>query len=254
MNFSRALEDLGITENALLEQNKTELDEKGYTVLPGLIDGAWLAELRQRFESLCEAEGAAAGIEVDQEAGTRRLADLVNKGEAFDRVYTHPTVLAAIHHVIGRDFKLSSLNARDALPGEGHQGLHTDWPEDYDGRFHVCNSIWLLDDFTEENGCTRLVPGTHRGRHPGNVLEDAMAPHPKEEHLVAPAGSVAVFNSHTWHGGTQNRTKDAKRRALHCYFAAREHEQQLDQREYMRHETWKRISPGARYIVDVDVD
>ena len=132
------------------------------------MDEQWLGALRERFESLCEAEGIAAGIEVHQEEGTRRLADLVNKGPVFDLVYTHPTVLAAVHHVIGREFKMSSLNARDALPGEGHQGLHTDWSKDYDGRFHVCNSIWLLDDFTEENGCTRLVPGTHRGKHPGN--------------------------------------------------------------------------------------
>ena len=221
MDIRQALEDLGVTERALAAQNRTELDEKGYTVLPGLIDGPWLEALRERFESLFEAEGDAAGMEVHQEAGTRRLADLVNKGAAFDRIYTHPTVLAAIHHVIGRDFKLSSLNARDALPGEGHQGLHTDWPRSYDGRFHVCNSIWLLDEFTEENGCTRLVPGTHRGRHPGGVLEDPVAPHPEEEHLVAPAGTVAVFNSHTWHGGTLNRTEGGKRRALHCYFAPR---------------------------------
>ncbi len=254
MDISQALEDLAATENALPEQHKAELDEKGYTVLPGVMDGPWLAALREQFESLCEAEGIAAGIEVHQEAGTRRLADLVNKSPVFDGVYTHPTVLAAVHHVIGRAFKLSSLNARDALPGEGHQELHTDWPSDYDGRFHVCNSIWLLDDFTEENGCTRLVPGTHRGKHPGNVLEDPTAPHPEEEHLVAPAGTVAVFNSHIWHGGTRNRSKGGKRRALHCYFAAREHPQQLDQGEYLRYETWKRMSRAVRYILDVDVD
>ena len=197
MDIGQALKDLDATGTALPEQNRAELDEKGYTVLPGVMDGPWLGALRERFEGLCEAEGIAAGIEVHQEEGTRRLADLVNKGPVFDLVYTHPTVLAAIHHVIGREFKMSSLNARDALPGEGHQGLHTDWSKDYDGRFHVCNSIWLLDDFTEENGCTRLVPGTHRGKHPGNVLKDPEAPHPEEEHLVAPAGTVAVFNSHT---------------------------------------------------------
>ena len=196
MDIGQALKDLDATGNALPEHHRAELDEKGYTVLPGVMDEQWLGALRERFESLCEAEGIAAGIEVHQEEGTRRLADLVNKGPVFDLVYTHPTVLAAIHHVIGREFKMSSLNARDALPGEGHQGLHSDWSKDYDGRFHVCNSIWLLDDFTEENGCTRLVPGTHRGKHPGNVLKDPEAPHPEEEHLVAPAGTVAVFNSH----------------------------------------------------------
>ena len=41
---------------------------------------------------------------------------------------------------------------------------------------------------------------------------------------------------------------------MHGYFTAREHNQQLNQREYLRHETWKRISPAARYMLDVDVD
>jgi ectoine hydroxylase-related dioxygenase (phytanoyl-CoA dioxygenase family) len=254
MDIIRALQDLGATPGAISAQNRRDLDENGFTVLPGIIDGEWLAALRTRFEEICEREGPGAGMEVHQEKGTRRLSDLVNKGEVFDRIYTHPQVLACIHHVIARDFKLSSLNARDALPGDGLQGLHADWGADYDGQFHVCNSIWLLDDFSVENGCTRLVPGTHRGQHPRNVLEDATAPHPDEAYLIAPAGTVAIFNSHTWHGGTLNKSKDLPRRAIHCYYTARENGQQLNQREYLRHEIFKRISPAARHILDVDVD
>jgi ectoine hydroxylase-related dioxygenase (phytanoyl-CoA dioxygenase family) len=253
VNLTNALAALGASDALLSEQNKEDLDKKGFTILPGLIDAEWLQQLRQRFEELCTAEGAGAGLEVHQEAGTRRLSDLANKGAVFDRVYSHPKVLAAVHHVIGRDFKLSSLNARDALPGEGLQGLHADWGSDYDGQFHVCNSIWLLDDFSEENGCTRLVPGSHLGENPRNALKDTQAPHPDEEHLIAPAGTVAVFNSQTWHGGTLNRSQDQARRALHCYFTAREHSQQTDQRKHLHYETWKRIVPAARYILDVDV-
>jgi ectoine hydroxylase-related dioxygenase (phytanoyl-CoA dioxygenase family) len=253
VDITEALEALGARREVLTAESRSDLDEKGYTVLPDLIDAEWLDALRIRFEELCEKEGIGAGIEVHQEEGARRLSDLCNKGDIFDRVYTHPTILAAVHHVLGRDFKLSSLNARDALPGTGLQALHADWGADYDGCFHVCNSIWLLDDFSEENGCTRLVPGSHKGLHPKNALEDAMAPHPDQELLVAGAGTVVVFNSHTWHGGTQNRSKNLQRRALHCYYTAREHSQQLDQREYLRYETWKRISPAARYVLDVDL-
>jgi ectoine hydroxylase-related dioxygenase (phytanoyl-CoA dioxygenase family) len=254
MDITQALNDLGATPEVISEQNGRDLDEHGYTVLPNIIDAEWLAALRKRFEELCEREGPGAGIEVHQEKGARRLSDLVNKGEVFDRIYSHPQVLACVYHVIGRDFKLSSLNARDALPGEGLQGLHADWGADYDGQFHVCNSIWLLDDFSLENGCTRLVAGTHKGQRPQSILADASAPHPDEQYLVAPAGTVAVFNSHTWHGGTSNKTKDLKRRALHCYYTAREHAQQLDQSEYLRHATFKRIAKAARYILDVDVE
>jgi ectoine hydroxylase-related dioxygenase (phytanoyl-CoA dioxygenase family) len=253
MNITQALEDLGARDDLLTLQDKQDLDDKGFVVLPGIMDGEWLAALRTRFEEICEKEGAHAGIEVHQEQGTRRLSDLVNKGDAFDLVYTHPKVLACIHHVIGRNFKLSSLNARDALPGEGLQGLHADWGKDYDGQFHVCNSVWLLDNFSEENGCTRLVPGSHKGKNPGNILKDAKAPHPDQELLIAPAGTAAVFNSQTWHGGTLNQSADLQRRAMHCYFTAREYGQQLNQIEYLRYTTWKRLSPAARYILDVDV-
>ena len=253
MNIKEALNYLGVNNDSLTEDQRNDLNEKGFTILPRVIDERWLSELKGQFENLCDKEGAAAGLEGGQEAGTRRLSDLVNKGEIFDAIYTNPKLLAAVHHVIGRDFKLSSLNSRDALPGEGHQGLHVDWSDNYDGRFHVCNSLWILDDFTIDNGPTRLVPGTHRQKHPKNVMEDTNTAHPNEEYIIAPAGSVAIFNSHLWHGGTLNKTK-GKRRVIHCYFTAREHKQQLDQREYIRHETWKRISKAARYILDVDLE
>ena len=194
MDISQALEDLGVTEQALTQEKRAELDEKGYTVLPGLIDGPWLAALRERFESLCEAEGAGAGLEVHQETGTRRLADLVNKGAAFDHVYTHPTVLAGIHHVIGRDFKLSSLNARDALPGEGTSACTPTGPPTTTGVSTSATRFGCLMTSPTHKGermHARLVPGTHKGRHPGGALEDALAPHPNEDHLVAPAGTTA---------------------------------------------------------------
>ena len=254
MNITQALDDLGVRADLLNEEERWDLDKKGFVFFYDIIDPKWLEALRVRFEELCEKEGVHAGIEVHQEEGTRRLSDLPNKGEIFDRVYTHPKVLAAIYYVIGRDFKLSSLNARDALPGQGLQGLHADWGHDYDGRFHVCNSIWLLDDFSRENGCTRLIAGTHKGLNPGNAQIDRMATHPDEEYVMAPAGTVVVFNSQTWHGGTLNGSKSLQRRAIHGYFTAREHRQQLNQAEYIRLATWKRISRGARYILDVDVE
>ncbi len=161
-------------------------------------------------------------------------------------------MLAAIAHVLGGDVKLSSLNSRAALPGQGAQALHADWsgpvPE---GAYLVCNSIWLLDPFTEENGATRVVPGSHRtGTVPSEAMPEPSAQHPQEVQLLAPAGTVVVFNSHTWHGGTRNNS-DAPRRALHSYFCRRGQPQQLDQRGYIRPETRARLSDAARYLLDV---
>ncbi|MFY9930584.1 MAG: phytanoyl-CoA dioxygenase family protein [Streptosporangiaceae bacterium] len=251
MDMAAALTELGVTDTTIDAATRERLDRDGYVPLPGVLSAPQVEAIRDRLAGLLAAEGERAGREVHQEAGADRLADLVNKGPVFEPCFTDPRVLACVAHVLG-DFKLSSLNSRAALPGQGRQGLHADFggPVPADG-YQVCNSIWLLDDFTADNGATRVVPGSHRsGVTVRDALTDAEAPHPDEVMLVAPAGSVVVFNSHLWHGGTLNRT-GAPRRALHSYFTRRSRSQQLDQKKYIRPQTQARLSPAARFILDV---
>jgi ectoine hydroxylase-related dioxygenase (phytanoyl-CoA dioxygenase family) len=254
LSMDEALAALGVTDQTLTPQQRQELDERGFTIFYNVIDPAWLAELRDAFERITEAEGPDAGKEVSQMVGIRRLADLVNKGEVFDRIYTNPLVLAAARQVIARPFKIHSLNGHDPLPGHGQQSLHPDWGGERDDLsvFSVMNSLWMLDDFTAENGATRIVPGSHRWPgHPRDQLADLKDTHPQEIYIEAPAGSVAVFNGHTWHGSTNNRSQRS-RRVYHCAFVAREYPQQTDQRKYLRPETAARLSPAARWVLDVD--
>ena len=252
MTIKEALQELGVREDTLTSEEKVQLDRDGYLPLPGILSPEQVRQFGARLDELSAQEGEDAGKEVHQEAGTDRLSDLVNKDPMFETCFTHPRVLAAIAHVLGGEFKLSSLNSRAALPGQGLQALHADWggpvtPGDY----YVCNSIWLLDDFTAENGATRVVPGSHRsGKTPKDEMSDPSAPHPKETQILAPAGTVVIFNSHTWHGGTRNNSP-SRRRAMHSYFCRRDQKQQLDQRKYMRPETRARLSPAAQYILDV---
>jgi len=252
MTTQDALAALGVGADTLTEEERARLDRDGFLPLPGILTLEQVQKLCARVDELIAAEGEDAGKEVHQEAGTDRLADLVNKGAIFDVCYTHPRVLAAIAHVLSGNLKLSSLNCRVAKPGEGLQALHADWGKPVEpGDYAVCNSIWLLDDFVPENGPTRVVPGTHRsGQIPRLALDDPTAPHPDEQLLLAPAGTVVVFNSHVWHGGTRNRTT-SPRRALHSYFCRRDQTQQLDQRAYIRPETTSRFSEAARFILDV---
>ena len=250
MEITTALDGLGVTPGHLTDKERARLDEDGFVALEEVLDAAQLDAMRRRTAELTAAEGERAGLEVHQEAGTDRLSDLVNKDPMFDVCLTHPRILAAMAHVL-EDFSLFSLNSRAALPGRGHQALHTDFGPPVDGRYQVCNSIWLLDDFTEHNGATRIVPGSHRsGLLPGDVLDDPAARHPDEALVLGRAGTVVVFNSHAWHGGTLNTT-DRPRRALHGAFCRRGVPQQLDQRAYLRPETSARLSPAATYILGV---
>lgn len=261
MDIQAALRSLGVRDDTLSPDEKSSLDDNGYLPLPNILTPAQVQAFRSRLQVLEEEEGEEAGKEVHQEAGTARLANLVNKDPMFDLCWTNAKVLAAMSHVMDGDLKLSSLNARAALPGQGLQALHCDGPVSHPGlastgpdgkqRFYGCNSIWLLSDFTAENGATRLVPGSHRsGLNPREDLEDPMAPHPDEILVQGKAGTVFVFNALTWHGGTVNRS-DQPRRALHCYFTWRGGPPQTDQRGYLRPETAARISEAQRTVLDV---
>ncbi len=254
MDMQTALTACGVCPDSLSEAEKEQLSRDGYLPLPDILTMEQVHQLGARADELVAEEGAAAGLEVHQETGADRLSDLINKDPRYDVCFTHPRVLAAIWHVLGADFRLSSLNFRAALPGSGLQALHQDWREPVaPGDYQVCNSIWLLDDFSAENGATRVVPGSQRsGVMPQDALADPMAPHPDQRLLEAPAGTVVIFNSHTWHGGTFNNS-DKRRRALHSCFCRREQPQQLDQQRYLRKSTWQRLSPAARYILDVQL-
>ena len=252
MTISEALTELGVTDDLLSAKECEFLDSNGYLPIHGVLSTGQVHAMNQRLQQILEAEGEDAGKEVHQEAGTDRLSDLVNKGEIFEVCFTHPKVLAGISRVLKGDLKLSSLSSRFALPGQGLQALHADWGEAVEpSEFQVCNSIWLLDDFTAENGATRVVPGSHLwSMLPGQAMADPKEPHPEEKLLIAPAGTVVIFNSHTWHGGTLNLSS-APRRAMHSYFCRRHQPQQLDQAKYIRPETRCRLSEAAKTILEV---
>lgn len=254
------LEQLGVRIDTLHSTEKEFLAQNGYLNLGKLLSDKEVQSINQHIQSLFQKEGNQAGAELldspyirhPKEEGADRLADLVNKGALFDIFYTHPRVLAAMVEVLGQDFKLSSLNYRAAIPGKGLQKLHVDWHETVDpGQYKVCNSIWLLDDFSKANGATRIVPGTHlNGKLPQEELKDPLRPHPDEIIIAAPAGSVFIFNSHAWHGGTNNTTAHP-RRSIHSYFCQIDQPQQIDQQRYITQSTKQRLSLSALNILGV---
>ena len=238
----------------MTELQRRQLDEQGFVLLPALLDDSFLRELRTAILGLFDQEGDRAGHEFKQEAHAHRLANLVDKGDAFRRAIVLPELLGLVRHVLGPDIKLSSLNARSADPGaDAGQPLHVDMGAVPDERgYWVCNTVWMLDDFTRDNGATRLVPGSHTwGTRPQDVLADPMAPHPHEVLLTGRAGSVAVMNAHLWHGGTANRTA-APRLAMHAFYCRRDKPQQQHQKQLLRAEVQAALGPDLRDILALD--
>src|SRR6476619_5939467 len=168
-------------------QHRRQLDEQGYVLLETGMPPGLMQRMRRRIQEVFDAEGDRAGHECRTEENAHRLATLVDKGEVFQESIVLPEVLEHVTHVLGPDMKLSSLNVRSADPhSDAGQPLHVDMgaiPDD--NGYWVCNTIWMLGDFTAENRATRMIPGSHRwGQRPQDVLDDPMAPHPAETLLT----------------------------------------------------------------------
>jgi hypothetical protein len=228
---------------------KESLELLGYLILPRFLTLALVAQFNQRIEEIFAEEGGRAGTEFKQEPGTRRLANMVDKGEMFEKIIETPFILECMEAVLGPDFKLSSLNVRSANPnGNCGQPLHIDGGELPDERgYSVCNSVWMLDDFTKENGALRIVPTSHRWRSrpwAGVETEDEIL-------VTGMAGTVVVMNAHMWHGGTDNWTS-LPRRAMHVYYARGDKPQQQYQKRWVRPEVQARLSPLGRKLLALD--
>lgn len=235
----------------LAQSERQQLDELGYLVLPGFVPPDLLDELRNRLETLWAEEGDDAGSEFRPEPGTRRLANLIDKGAVFAELVCLPKIRECMEHVIGSGYKLSSLNARSTNPHNGEaQPWHADAGAIADERgYWVCNSVWMLDDFTVENGATRMIPRSHTWRRlpePGNA-----GSLPDEELVIGKAGTVVIMNTHMWHGGTANRT-DRCRRALHAFYTREDKPQQQYQKALLRPETIASLTPLPRRVLAID--
>jgi ectoine hydroxylase-related dioxygenase (phytanoyl-CoA dioxygenase family) len=234
--------------------HRRQLDELGYVVLDGFMPGDLLSGLRRRTQELFEAEGNDAGSEFRQEPYSLRLANLVAKGEVYERIVSEPEILHYVGSVLGPNFKLSSLNARSANPqSDSRQPLHVDMGLLPDSKgYSVCNTVWMLDDFTTENGALRIVPGSHLWHKlPKDVLEDLNAEHPDELLVTGRAGTVVVMNAHLWHGGTENRTA-APRCALHGFYCRWDIPQQQYQKRLIPENVQSHFTPELRRILALD--
>jgi ectoine hydroxylase-related dioxygenase (phytanoyl-CoA dioxygenase family) len=129
----------------------------------------------------------------------------------------HPALLSAAAHVLGAAAYRSDLHGRNPLPGFGEQGLHTDSrPRARGEPASVLTAIWMLDEFTRDNGATRVVPRSHRllGAVPKAWAQPG-ACHPDELVVTGAAGSLLIFSGHLWHSGRRNRSNGPRRAAQH---------------------------------------
>ena len=235
---------------SLTSAEMRSLDEDGYLVLPSFMSAELLNRLRERVAELFAEEGESAGAEFNLEPGCRRLANLADKGDVFREVIALPRLLDYVRHVLGPQIKLSSCNARSVNPdGCGMQPLHADMAAIADERgYWVCNTVWMLDDYTPDNGALRVVPGSHRW---GQLPQQELADHAEQRLVTGKAGTVVVMNAHAWHAGMANRTA-RPRTSLHAFYCRRDKPQQQYQKRLLRPEVQQSLSPELRWLLALD--
>ncbi len=135
---------------------------------------------------------------------TTRIYNLLVHGPLYARIPVHPNVLPIVEKVLDPGLLISSLSSIAIGSDEQAQPIHSDdqlipLPKPHPPL--ICNTMWAITDFTEENGATRLCPGTHAADHSPDLLEhyDSIA-------AEMPRGSVLVWVGSLWHGGGANTT------------------------------------------------
>jgi hypothetical protein len=223
------------------------LRDIGFVVIPGPVAPAGLARLAEAYDA------AVAGADADDVSvgrTTTRVNDLVNRGPEFDGLYLYRPVLEACCRIIGQPFKLSTMLARTLRPFSQGQGLHVDFKHDAAG-WPMVGFIFMVDEFRDDNGATRFVPGSHRWPTIiGDVMNEDEADGERQVQACGPAGSVIIYNGSVWHGHSANKSGEA-RRSIQGAYIRREAKAGGNLPARMRSDTLARIGPLAKYLLAV---
>jgi len=227
-----------------------DLDEHGYCILTGAIPRETAEAIQERLLEQAAAERernietTSAFVEPDDDVN-QWVFMLPNKGHIFRELVTNDHARALVRHVLGEHALISDCSAHVTWPGNKEMPLHIDqWfmpqpimpgdgyikagdmsranqphgdPERAERAVNIpmlLNVFWAISDFTIENGCTRLMPGSHlSGRHPEPGRAYNCVP------AEAPAGSIVAWEGRTWHAASLN-TGNTPRVGITTYWGA----------------------------------
>ena len=200
----------------------TDVHDRGYVIIEDVLSPSDCDDYRQILEQFMAV--SPAGRNVFEGTSSHRLYALLAKSERFADMIEHPLALAFAEHFLGESCLLSACLSINLHPGETVQPWHTD-----DGHISVpqphdvfgISVFWALDDTTETNGATEVLPYSHQWESPDIVdrLEDehfeqrsALSEHPEAgiDRIKATmkAGSLMIMRSDVWHRGGANQTNE----------------------------------------------
>jgi ectoine hydroxylase-related dioxygenase (phytanoyl-CoA dioxygenase family) len=220
--------------------------EDGYTIVEGAIDIGLIDDLNDDLLRLERKLGIVPANNLFEGVHTTRIYNLLGRGRNFERIPVHPAILPICEGVLDPGLLVSSLSSIAIGPDESPQPIHADdqvipLPKPHPPT--VCNTMWALTEFTEANGATRIIPGTHKG---------ATSPDLSQRYDSIPAemdkGSVLVWHGSLWHGGGANTTAE-RRVGIAMNYCAGYIRQQENQQLGLPVELVRRFSPRLQQLV-----
>jgi len=205
-----------------------DLVRQGYALAEGILDDTFLALLRRDLESWIDRADAVRkvnGLGESMQGSAHHT--LRSQGALADLIRRLPLDQELRAH-FGGPYILNSFGGLMHVKGTATEYAHVH-------RFHrdvrtysselrlMVNMLVMLDDFTVENGATRVLPGSHRlpERPPEDYLQS------RSIHLTGRAGTVVLFDSNLWHSASPNRSGEP-RRALTMNYTRPLMKQQMD--------------------------
>lgn len=265
MSIPLATDRLGLPEPTTdIKRAQQDLDEYGLCLLAEAMSPDTLASVRARLVEVAAQERADGTAMIDGGGSNQRVWQLLNRGEEFRSLVSHPGVLAIMDNLVGRlpDFMLpaypegvprvllSNIAANITGPGGEAQPLHPDQafvPLPWPAIPQIANVAWMLDDYTEANGATMVVPRSHKVEgFPDEKASSCAVP------AEAPAGSALIWEGRLWHGTGANTTQDEYRHGILSAYCPPWIRQQENFLMSLKPEVFASASPTLRRLLGFD--
>lgn len=182
------------------------INGQGYVLLPDLITTQEAAVARQLVLELAEQSRQEGKLVVQEQK--QRLYGLIYKGDIFAQMAQHESLLAIIEAIIGDNVVLGGFSAHILHPGAKSMGIHVDYPYwAMTAPFPKCpvlelQVIWLMEDFTADNGAPLFAPGTQKlatKPEPSQFTSSATK-------IIGKAGSAVISHGLCWHDTSENNS------------------------------------------------
>lgn len=186
------------------------INGKGYILLPNLLSVAEAQQARDRVLHIAHQQRQAGTL--NQQGAKERIYGLIYQGEIFENMVQHPQVLSVIEAILGSEIILGGFSAHILHPGATRMGVHVDYPYwAMPSPFPTypileVQVIWLVEDFTEDNGAPLFFPGSQKlATQPDITKFEKLA-----QKLIGKAGSAILSHGLCWHDTSVNRTPNPR--------------------------------------------